>query len=136
MALAVCASSVLFVCFHPTPVLSTHEPPPFCDATWRWVGASPGMNVYYAYRARVADDVISIWFDRRFFGNLAGINKDLIEAWDVDCRRQRFRRALRFDVSVTPSVDTHSTWSTPRPGTPHEHLLRLICADSDSRELQ
>jgi len=79
-----------------------------------------------------ANGVASVWIDRRLFSNLAGIDKDLFEAWDVDCHRQRMRPE-RGLMPMTSGA-TEPTWSTPRPGASHERLLRSVCADLDVRD--
>jgi hypothetical protein len=90
------------------------------------------MNVYYAYRSRSDNGIVSVWIDRRLFSNLAGINKDLFDAWDVDCRRQRVRPDPEAARPIAAAI-TESTWRTPRSGAPDE-LLRSVCADTDPRD--
>jgi len=131
--MAVCVS--LAFAIYTAVTHGTAAPPPSTDGRWRWVGASPGMNIYYAYRARSPDGVVSVWVDRRHFSNPAGIDKDLFDIWDVDCHHRRMRPGPGPGVTAVMSLTAESAWSTPRSGMPHERLLRSVCADVDTREL-
>jgi hypothetical protein len=134
VAIAVCVSSALAVYVRNTGAASPGAPPPSTDASWRWAGASPGMNVYYAYRSRSDNGVVSVWVDRRLFSNPAGINKDLFDTWDVDCRQRRVRPEPGRDARAMPAMTPGSSWRSPPSGASGERVLRSVCADTDSRE--
>ena len=133
-AFVVCVSLGVAVYVH-QPTHGTRTPPPPTDSRWRWVGAGPGMNIYYADRTKSTDGVVSVWIDHRLFSNLAGINKDLFDAWEVDCRQRRVRPAVAASPGQTPPATTGAIWSAPRTGDPHQRLLHLVCADTDPQAL-
>jgi hypothetical protein len=129
LALAVCVSSAFALYYHAAAIHRAAAPPPATSSAWHWASAQPGMNIYYAYRASADKDVISVWVDRRLFSNPAGINKDLLEAWNLDCRGARIRSVPEPTAKSASSAVVGSDWSTPRPGTARERLLRSACSE-------
>jgi hypothetical protein len=108
---------------------SRHGPPPAADAAWHWAAAGPGMNIYYADRGRSANGIVKIWIERRLFRNPSGIEKDLVEGWNFDCRLGRVRREEATLSGPPEASPPKAAWMTPQPPA-LQRLLRSVCADA------
>ncbi len=118
-----CVGVALLICVRLAGRNGTGAPPSFESSSWRWIGARPGLNIYYAARSSADNGSVSVWVDRRFFGSQASVNKDLVEVWEVDCARQRVR----------PAVASEPSWGSSRAVAPAGRLLQWVCADIDRR---
>ncbi len=71
------------------------------------------MNIYVAHRGAPEPGVQSAWVDRRYFSNLAGVNADVVELRQFDCRQGRTQR---WSERVTADA-----------GTANQQLLEMVC---------
>ena len=116
--------------------------PPSVQASgvWHWATAAPSMNIYVADAGKSGDGrFVFAWVNRRYFSNVAGIDKSLIEAMQFDCLRRMSRRssASEFravnDYPPTTSADALSGWTISAAGTTDERILLVACAQTDAR---
>jgi hypothetical protein len=107
-----------------TPVRVPAPPP--ADSRWHWAAAAPGMNIYYAERGPWRGEVVPVWVDRKLFNNASEIDKDLVEAWDFDCGRQRVRQPeLGAGRAREPAA-----WRSASSGTALQRTLHSVCVDA------
>jgi hypothetical protein len=110
-------------------------------ASWQWVTAAPGTNIYIAYpETRHDGSLVSAWVDREFSRNLASVSAGRIELRQFDCARRMSRRSSSVDehhtltgrdrVTVSSSV---SGWTTVQSGTPEERVLLAVCGSTGSQ---
>jgi hypothetical protein len=118
-------------------------PPSSMDPSqWDWVGTAPGMNVYVSHRStRQSDGSVSTWVDRRYSSNVAGIDTNVTELKQFDCRGNASRRlasANRYhDLNggqQTAVSRATSQWTIVRPGSTDELILLAACQHSPGRE--
>jgi hypothetical protein len=97
------------------------RPPAVTSRAWSWAAAAPGVNIYVADQGTPRDSgVRSVWVDRQYFNNLAGVNADVIELRHFDCRHDTGRwRTVRGAAAPDPTPG--------RVLTPSEQLLRTVC---------
>jgi hypothetical protein len=122
LACAICATVALLISLRQAE--SNGTAPSSASSAWRWIGARPGLNVYYVARRSSRDGVTSVWVDRRFYASAVSVNKDILELWDVDCPGQRIR----------PAVGSQPRWDHAPTATPAGGLLRSVCADIDRHD--
>lgn len=101
------------------------EAPPVNSSAWSWAAAGPGVNIYVAYRGASRPlGMQSAWVDRRYFSNLAGVNADVIEVRQLDCRH------ARGDRRSEPANDGSSRLapaSGARAETLNQRILEMVC---------
>lgn len=120
---------------------STGSPPSIqTDSVWHWAAVAPSMNIYLADAGKSYEGrFVFAWVNRRYFSNVAGIDKSLIEAMQFDCLRRMSRRssASEFravnDYPPTTSADALSGWTISAAGTTDERILLVACAQTDAR---
>jgi hypothetical protein len=125
VALAALVLTVSLVRLH---WLRRDTPPGAGDPSWQWAGAAPGMNVYFAVRSEANTEVVA-WVDQRYFKNPAGIDKDIVELRQFDCRRHASRRlseGSNRDPKPDSARDT-ARWASPRDGSPAAQVLASLC---------
>jgi hypothetical protein len=116
-------------------VSRTKAPQLGAGGAWEWAAAAPGANIYVSYHyAPRAGSIATVWVDREYFRNLAGLNKSFIELMQFDCDRMAARplstpadsdALSRGDHAVT--VDLSFAWEQVRSGTVSERVATAVC---------
>jgi hypothetical protein len=114
------------------------ETPPAVDSSaWSWAAAAPGVNIYVASQGTARDSRIrSVWVDRRYFSNLAGVSADVIDLWRFDCRHDRSRPWSARDDEVRggdgagglePGSSAVSDRVAARAESANQQVLEMVC---------
>jgi hypothetical protein len=123
-----CADLVSRILMNWTGILTSAASPPSAQKSgvWHWAAAAPGMNIYVAHGKQFGNGrFVDAWVNQQHFGNIAGIDKDIVELMQFDCMRGMSRHKAAADAS--------SDWTISRVGTADEGILRAACGHSDSR---
>jgi hypothetical protein len=133
--LLLCALAALARGFLHMSSTTTTPPDPDDAKAWVWVGASPGMSIYFSPRGKPRRDaLVSGWVERRFARTSSSIDKSLIELRDFDCLRGLSRRTSgvnRYrDMDGREQLTTFkisSEWVAARHGSIDERILLAAC---------
>jgi hypothetical protein len=131
------ASAAMFV----WGLRSQRSEPPLPDnaGAWQWVATSPGANVYvHALSERPSAAYRRAWVAFRFFRSPVSVNADVLELWEVDCRRHLTRRVAgrpggfeSGEPARAPPPAPASAWRSDAPATIRGDVLSLVCAKPD-----
>lgn len=110
------------------------------NGVWHWAAAAPSMNIYVADGGKSDDGRFAFaWVNRRYFSNVAGIDKSVIEPMQFDCHHRMSRRSTASEFRAigeqqrARTSDALSGWKISPSGTTDERILLVACEHTDAR---
>jgi hypothetical protein len=117
-------------------VSNSGKPSPLGDRqVWRWISNAPGTTIYVRETPRQpSPDYTTVWVAYRFPSSPVSVNAQVIELWELDCRRHASRRVggpMRGPSAPTASLrqkDATAVWRHDSAATTTGRLFAQVCA--------